>query len=96
MYRNMSHIDLLDIFRRRREKKKQEKQAQLQERQQRQDIQRQKNPNGLLELAFQRGFRRQSFTAADPGQFYKGHNHDDNDPWKDVGKVGKRDATGFP
>lgn len=51
------------------------KKRKQQEKQQGQDEQRQKNPNGLLEIALKSGFRRQSFTAADPSRFYQGHKH---------------------
>jgi hypothetical protein len=73
---------------RRHQKKHEQKQVRAQEKQQQQDFQRQKNPNGLLEIALTSGWRRESFTAADPGTFYKGHQHENdagNDPWKDGG-----------
>ena len=56
-----------------------------QEKQLQQDAQRQKNPIGLLEIALKSGWRRQSFTAADPGKVYKGHKRTADveiDPWK--------------
>ena len=63
--------------------RKQQKQERLAAMQREQDIQRQTNPNGLLEIALQRPFHRNSFTAADPGRFYKGHQHaTTEDPWQ--------------
>lgn len=60
-----------------------------------QDQQRQKNANGLLELALNRPFSRNSFTASDPGRFYVGHTHahGGDDPWKKQVEVPAKDAS---
>lgn len=74
-----NHQSKRDAKQKRREERKQGTQRL-------QDEQRQKDPNGLLKLALQKGFRRNSFTAADPGRFYKGHQHaGGDDPWKTEG-----------
>lgn len=63
--------------------RKQEKQERKRQMEKQHEQQRQKNPNGLLELALSRPFSTNSFTAADPGRFYQGHGHaGGEDPWK--------------
>ena len=62
--------------------KKQQKQDRVQEKQVKQDLQRQTNPNGMLELALKGGVKRHSFTAADPARFYQEHKHDSYDGYK--------------
>ena len=93
-HQDTSSMNCFGSFKSRRKAKSQQKQQRAQERQKEQDFQRQKNPNGLLEIALEGGrFRRRSFTAADPGRFYKGNTH--TDPWKAEEGVGGRDGPGF-
>ena len=55
--------------------RKQDRHERRLETQRQQDLQRQKNPQGLLEIALRRGIRRHSFTVADPGRFYNEGGH---------------------
>ena len=77
--------------------KKQQKQERKLETEKQHDQKRQREPNGLLDLALMRSFTENSFTATDPGRFYRGHafavNYDPGDTPE--GRITERDSTGF-
>lgn len=84
-------MGLTTLFKSDAQKKEERKRQQKMQ----QDQQRQKNPNGLLELALNRPFSRNSFTAADPGRFYIGHTHahGTDDPWNKQTEQPAKDAS---
>ena len=83
-------IDSVKKYFRVKKQKKQERQLEIQ--MQQEDL-RQTNANGMIELALKKPFRKNSFTGADPGKFYKGHHHvQANDPWKDVDEENRKDG----
>lgn len=76
-----------------RSSNKQTKTVRKAEKQRQLDFQRQKSPLGLLEIALKHGFKRDSFTATDPGVFYQKHDHGSVDPWKEtIGSDVKKQA----
>ena len=65
-----------------KQQKTEQKQTKRVEKEQRRDKQererdalRQTDPEGLLKIALESGWRRRSFTAADPGKFYRKAGH---------------------
>jgi hypothetical protein len=59
----------------RKQEKREKRRQRRKEKQDREDALRQNDPNGLLKIALQRGPRRRSFTATDPGKYFSSEGH---------------------